>query len=67
MIERRSERPEYGLFASIVPETQCPEVYKERGKERIPYPLFELTATVDSILLYGSSAYIAGEVVKAPS
>ena len=26
------------LLAGRVPETRCPKVYKERGKERIPYP-----------------------------
>lgn len=64
---RRTERPGYGRLASIVPETRCPEVYKERGKERIPYPLFELTATDDSFLLCGSPDYIAGFTVMTPA
>ena len=49
------------------PETWCPEVYKERGKERIPYPLFELEAIDDSVLLCESPDYNAGEVVKVQS
>ena len=66
VIGRRIERPGYGLLASIVPETRCPEVYKERGKELFPYPLFDLAASGDSYLLCRSPDYILGAVVMTP-
>ena len=65
-IERRTGRPGYGLLAGIVSKNDVRKVNKERGKERIPYPLFELTATDDSALLYGSPDYNNGTTVMAP-
>jgi len=49
------------------PATQRQEVYKKRGKERIPYPLFELTTTDDAVFLCESPVYNAGIAVMIPA